>query len=222
MKHNNLICFTKQDLAADFVGSLNTLNDRIQRGLKSGKILKLKNGLYIEALDYFNEVNKSKLAEFLATRIYSPSYVSLEYALHKHHLLFSDFPVTSITTKTNRLFSNSLGTFKYSNIKQSLYFGFEEILFRGNKYYLATKAKALFDYLYLKSDLQRRNSKKMKYQLFEESGIQWANFSEEDFKEFDKYVWQSNSKKMMNIWRILDDYYAGKKFDSWAKQLLRS
>lgn len=213
--------FTKQDLISTFKGSADALNEQIKRALKNKKILQLKKGLYITVLSYFNKPDKTKLTEFIASQIYQPSYLSLEYVLLKHHLLFKNHAVTSITTKTNRTFTNFAGTFMYSNIKKSLSFGFEEVNFHGHAYRIATKAKALFDYLYLKSDLHRRNAKLLKQQLFEELDIQWKNFSEEDFKKFDEYVWKSNSPKMIKIWEILNSHFGKKDFDRWAKNLLK-
>lgn len=106
-------------------------------------------------------------------------------------------------------------------MKPSIYCGYEEVKFRQYTYRIATKAKALFDYLYLQSELDCRNEKHLQRQLFEESDIQWQNFSEEDFAQFDRYVWGSNSFKMMKVRRIIERHFDGKKFDRWAKELLR-
>ncbi len=223
-------CFTKKYLISKFVGKLETLNSSIRRALKNKKLLQLKNGLYVSTSSYLNKPDKIKFAEFIASQLYAPSYLSLEYVLQKHHLLFPDqnqSKITCISTKTNRKFINFAGTFSYSRIKKSFYFGFEKIPYKTAKnetlkkhfYYVATKAKALFDYLYLKPDLRYRNLRKLKHQIFIESGILWANFSEEDFKEFDKFVWKSNCKKMMAVLRVLSEYFEGKEFDRWAKKL---
>lgn len=199
--------------------------DHIQRALDRGGILHLKNGLYITASSYLNEPDKTKLTEYMASRLYAPSYISLQYVLEKHHLLFrteNDPPVvTSITSKTTRAFTNFAGNFSYSHVKPSIYFGFEEATFYNQIYRVATKAKALFDYFYLSADLDCRNEKRLKHQLFEESPLQWSNFSEEDFVKFDRYVWDSNSFKMMTVRRVIGRYFEGKKFDKWAKALLR-
>ena len=218
--HENSPCFTKQDLTLSFEGSANALNDRVKRALKSKKLLQLKKGLYMTSIFYFNEPDKTKLTEFIASQLCHNSYLSLEYVLHKYHLLFETPTITSITTKTNRTFTNFSGTFQYSNMKESLYFGFEEVIFHNHLYLIATKAKALFDYLYLRSDLHR-SVKYLKHQLFEELGIQWAYFSEQDFEQFDQYVWKTNSHKMMKIWQILNDHFNKKNFSKWAKELLK-
>src|SRR3989338_7979228 len=220
--------FTKADLMHAWKVSSNTANARIKQAYKSRELLKLKNGLYMTTAYYLNEKNKSKLAELSSSKLYSPSYLSLEFVLKKYNLLSKDTSmsgdtsITCISTKPNRSFSNFIGSFNYSRIKKSFHFGLEEISFNGYTYHAATKAKALFDYLYLKPDLNYRNFKKLKKQFFSELKIQWANFSEEDLQQFDQYVWKSNSAKMMTILRAIEDYFSDKKFDRWAKELLNS
>lgn len=217
---SNELFFTKKNLILKNRRTVGALDKNIYRKMKNKKILQLKRGLYVDAKAYLEETEKTKLIELISAKLCSPSYISLEYALNKYHLLFYAGIITAITTKTNRHFKNFAGNFKYFNLKKSLFCGFEEFMFNGQKYKMATKAKALFDYLYLKSDLHYRNLKKLKRQLFEKSGICWNNFSQEDFRKFDKYVWQSNSAKMMRVWEIINNYFQGKKFDSWAKELL--
>ena len=211
-------CFTKQDIIFD--GSRKSLDERIWRALKQYRILQLKKGFYITNFFYFHEPDKIKLQEFIASRIRHTSYLSLEYVLQKYHLLDGKYPITSISVKTNYSYQNFFGLFQYANLKKSLYNGFTEANFHAEKYHIATKAKALFDYLYLNSDLHR-SLKYLKHQLMEKSGIQWDNFSQEDFNEFDQYVWKSNSKKMMRILHIISNHFEEKKFDSWAKKLLK-
>lgn len=217
LEHTDLpFCFTRRNIPT-------TTHSRIKRGLQNGHILLLKKGCYMFSSTYLHEPDKIHLTEFVASQLYAPSYISVEYVLRQCALLKSDSPMhlTSVTTKTNRLFENSLARYSYSNLKSSLFFGFEERFFRGQAYLVATKGKALFDYFYLRPGLALRNRKTLRRQIMEELGFVWTNFSEEDFKEFDQYVWKSNSAKMMKIWHVLDEYFSGKKFDAWAQELLR-
>ncbi len=220
------ICFTTREFFSLFQEPERTLKGRIEQALKKNRFLSLKKGLYLLSDTYLHEPDKTQLTEYIASQIYSPSYLSLEYILEKHGLLLpsQNRPITCITTKTTRTFTNLISTFTYSNIKSAVFFDFEERTYQGQIYHVATKAKALFDYLYLKSDMPRRNEKRLKHWLTQESGIQWANFSQEDCKDFNRYVWKSNSFKMMKILRILDQHVNKEKsdrdFDAWAKQLL--
>jgi len=73
--------------------------------------------------------------------------------------------LTSITLKTPRRINNDLGIFSYRKIKSSLFYGYDTI---GKGDYLiqeATKAKALFDFLYFQKRVGRINSRDLEYDL---------------------------------------------------------
>lgn len=202
------------------------LDGQIHRALKTNIFIRLKNGLYMATSNYLQEQNKVQLLECTAHHIYQPSYLSLEYVLEKYHLLTPtmpqmSIPLTSITTKTNRTFTNFAGTFIYRNIKSNLYFGYEEMSFRDKTYHVATKTKALFDYLYLKREFGTRREKHLYVELFKKSPIQWGNFSEKDLEQFESYVWKSNSFKMMRILRAIEKHFENKKFEAWKEELLK-
>jgi hypothetical protein len=90
----------------------------------------LKKGLYVTNIYYLKEIDKTGFKEFIASKLRFPSYISLEYVLGKYNFLSeATYPLTSITTKVPRTYHNFLGTYKYSNIKEQLYFGFNEVSF---------------------------------------------------------------------------------------------
>lgn len=216
------ICITKQDIMSRFQLSYEAAHARIKRALKKGSLLLLKRGLYLNANAYLHESDGIGLIEFIASRLRSDSYISLEYALQKHQMLSSPpiQNITAITIGQTSHYKNFAGNFVYKNIKSACYFGYQEAKFHDQTYLIATKAKALFDYLYLRPEFGSRNEKFLHRQLFQESPIQWENFFEEDFKQFDEYVWQSNSFKMMRLRRVIERYFENKKFDKWSKELL--
>lgn len=240
------IFVTKRGLMTQFRLSSEAAQGRIKRAVRAGSLLPLKKGLYLNAnayaYVYAYESERAGLAELIASKLNSDSYISLEYILRKYGVLPSQtsessqisqpsqlpqsipsqsLSITSVTTRQTPDFSNFAGNFVYKNIKSACYFGFEEVKFRDQVYRVATKAKALFDYLYLKSEFGSRNEKYLYRQLFHESQIQWKNFSEEDFKKFEQYVWISNSFKMMRLRRAIETYFENKKFDAWRKELLK-
>lgn len=94
----------------------------LYRYFKSGKLIRLKKGLYITK-DYVEKLEKSdkisSYTEFIANIQYEPSYISLEYLLYENNLL-TEIPLnfTLITTKKYS-FSNYSGTFIYHKIKKS-------------------------------------------------------------------------------------------------------
>lgn len=225
------ICVTKLDIMVQFHIGPEAAQGRIKRAVRVGSLLPLKRGLYLNASAYVHESDRVGLAEFIASQLHSDSYISLEYMLQKYEILppqpspspqsIQSSPcITSVTTRQTPAVNNFAGNFIYKNIKSACYFGFEEVKFRDQVYRVATKAKALFDYLYLRPEFGLRNEKYLYRQLFQESKIQWGNFSEEDFKNFEKYVWTSNSFKMMRLRRAIETYFESKKFDVWRKELL--
>lgn len=89
----------------------------------------------------------------IANHIYSPSYISMEFALRHYNLIPEGvFMKTSITTKKSQILSWDLGSFKYNSIKPSLFWGYH--LEKNNlwkQYLLADIEKAICDFLYLKN-----------------------------------------------------------------------
>ena len=82
--------------------------------LQSGKLIRVKKGLYVLGEeDRESPLNK----ELLANLIFGPSYVSQEYALQYYGLLLERvMMVTSMTTKRNKLFHTPIGEYKYTYI----------------------------------------------------------------------------------------------------------
>ena len=115
---------------------------------KQGFLIRLRKNLYI-----LNENDRAVTPSraFLGNQLYSPSYISLEYALSFYGLIPERVAdVTCVTTKKTQTFSNAFGTFRYQHIKQECFFGFTSQRDENNlPFFLATKEKALLDFLYL-------------------------------------------------------------------------
>ncbi len=192
--------FTKQNLRAYFKGGVNTFNAQIKYALGRGDILKLKNGYYISNDFYVRTKNQDALREYIAGQLKAPSYLSKEYVMQKYGLLTEAiYSISSVSLKKRGSFQNFLGFFIYSSVKEDLYFGFEKKRYLSNFYYEANKAKAVFDYLYLKKNINL----KLKPEILEGLRINWDNFSKKDFDLFNEYCIQSKSKKMLRIASIL-------------------
>ena len=88
-----------------------------------------------------------------------------------------------------------MGIFFYHKIKARLFTGFRILEKDGFFTYEATKAKALFDSLYLRKNLlmDKRN--------VEELRLNVENLNEKDKEELEKYIELESSKRMK---RILD------------------
>lgn len=123
-----------------------TLND----WLNNGWIKRIRRFWYAnssfnpEGIDYF----------FIANKIYSPSYISLESALsHYGFIPEATLQITSVSTRKTNLFDTQFGVFSYQSIKNNLYFGYEVIKNNSRPFILATPEKAMLDYLYLHSKI---------------------------------------------------------------------
>ncbi len=191
---------TKQELSLLWDKEGRNLDNKIQTLLDNNELISFKNGLYVSK-DYFQrQVGNAAYAEFIANILYYPSYLSLEYVLQKENVIpEAVYSYTSITNKITRNYQNNLGDFSYRSIKPELFVGFQDINFNGNyRIKIATKTKALFDWLYLKTFVGS-----LKQELEHDLRINWELFSSSDFTEFAKYAKLSKVKKMIQIYEII-------------------
>jgi len=178
------------------------LSANIKRWLKKGVLISLKNGLYVTKEYVQSLPDKQSYFEFIACILKMPSYLSSEYVMQKYSMLTEAvFSITSITRKKTNLYINSLGTFHYSNIKKELFTGYRILNRNGFEIKEATKAKALFDFLYLRL----RRVAEINKEMVESFRLNLYEFSQTDFKEFDKYLELSGLRKLKNLTFILKE-----------------
>lgn len=199
--------FSKQNLGLALGKEGKDLSYWIQKLLSQKLLIPLKKGIYISSyyrdLISQNPSDKEWYLVYLANMLRSPSYVSLEHVLSRYNMIpEASFAVTSITTKSSRAYSSELTTFVYRNIKEELFFGYENGMFKDKTVRIASKAKALFDFLYLKSF---ENKEAMASYLLETGRINWDVLTAKDKDEFAKAVAISFSKKMQSIVVLLKE-----------------
>jgi len=188
--------FNKETLQRVIEVSDDSLYSNIKRWLKNGELMQLKKGLYVTK-GYIQAVsNKQNYTEFIANILKQPSYLSGEYILQKYSMLTeSVFSVTSVTLKKTGRYKNVFGTYLYSNIKEELFTGYKIISKDSNEIKEATKAKALFDFLYFR--LWRLPPVTREY--LESLRLNLGEMQADDFVEFDSYVKLTNMKKFANL-----------------------
>jgi len=187
--------------ASVLIGKKNwNLDKKIARLKNKGYLANLKKGFYVTSVYLNSQINKNIYCQYIANILRYPSYLSLEYVLSENNLIPEAVYIwTSVTSKSSRQYENSLGMFVYKNIKKDLFTGFKKRKVGEFKIAIASLAKALFDYLYLKRNL----GVDLESELKEGLRINWLNFSDLDLRELEKYVELSQSGKMKKILKII-------------------
>lgn len=141
----------------------NTLKSYIRRGMKRKEIIQLKRDIFVTREYFDRNKNKRGYQFFLANHLLEGSYISLDTALDYYGL----FPeglgnvVNSVSYKTTREFINNVAYFKYKNIKKELFSDFKAVEIGEYTVLIAEVYKALFDYIYYKSDYLRNYYKEI-------------------------------------------------------------
>jgi predicted transcriptional regulator of viral defense system len=147
-----------------------------------GWIYALKRGLY--ELTYPKDFVIPDM--YIANRLYSPSYISLETALSNYSIIPEvSMAVTSIATKPTRRFKNKHGIFVYRTVRPGAFTGYYVERQGFFDILIAEPEKALIDYIYFKT---YRNKK---FNL-EDERIDKDIVSKLNKKKLDRYSRQYN------------------------------
>ncbi|MCF7795448.1 hypothetical protein K9M50_03750 [Patescibacteria group bacterium] len=198
-KTKDLLIFNKNYLKLLEKDS-NNLNANIKYWLKNNNIISLKNGTYIFKDVYNKENNKDLYLEYIANQLLKPSYLSLEYVLAKYQIMSEPVrSLTSITLKGSRDFNNKLGTWRYYQMPRELFTGFYSISFKGQDIAIASKAKALFDFLYLRF----RRGPMPNIENIKQLHLNLENLNKNDKKEFYSFFKLISGKRWDALKEIL-------------------
>jgi len=121
---------------------------QLDRWVKSGRVLRLRRGVYILTEPYSNAAAHPFAA---ANALKKASYVSLQTALSHYGMIPEYVPVTtSVTTGRPEELTTPIGRFQFQHVNPRLFFGFAEVeVSRDQRALLASPQKALIDLLYL-------------------------------------------------------------------------
>lgn len=186
---------------ARFENNTTYLKVLLSRYNKAGKIIRLKKGVYTSD-KYLTNLKVAggfgAYPEFIANVLSEPSYLSLEYVLHEHGIL-TDIPTnfTSVTLNKPISFTNNLGTYTYHHIKSCLYTGFETIKTGDFIIRKASKAKALFDFLYYRKNIITNQDS------FLELRLNLENISINETRELKRYC-KAEETKMLKIFSYFE------------------
>lgn len=151
---------------------------KIRRDVKEGKLYRFKQGLY--------EDNPNLDGKYLCLAIYSPSYLSFEYALSRYGLIPERvYAYTSATFRKgkSKTYVSHFGRFTYRDVPEDVYtFGVNVIQENGYAYMIATPEKAICDKLYIMPPVT--SVKKIKEMLFDDLRIDEELFFSLSFEDF--------------------------------------
>lgn len=171
---------------------------RLAEWQKKGYIKKIINRWYI-----FTDIEiKDHTLLWIANRIYSPSYISMEFGLSYYELIpEAVFTLTSISSRKTIIFETTLGAFSYRHLKPSLYFGYEIKEWQGFPLKIAKPEKLILDFLYLNPQMKKekdwqglRINSEQYQQLIDEEKLEnylalfQSTALEKRFSHFQKYT----------------------------------
>jgi predicted transcriptional regulator of viral defense system len=182
IKGKNIKLFSPLDVQRFLGRSKVAVRFLLYRLKKSGYIVSVKRGLYKLTNEQISDL-------YIANKLYTPSYISLEFALSYHGVIPETvYEVTSVTTKATRRFETLGKVFSYRTIKKSAFTGYEVQKQQGLSFNIADAEKAFVDINYLRL-IQRQKP------------ISRFNKEKIDSKKAIKYASLFGNKKLAGIIR---------------------
>lgn len=194
--------YTRQNLELVLGSKRRTVDYRIAKFIDDGVLAPIKPGFYLNKQLLSQAKNKQAFLEYVGCVVKYPAYVSLSYALSQYELIpESVYTITYITSKKTGQYSSTVVNYSYRSIKQELFTGYEKRQFQQNQYLFASKAKALFDFIYLAPLTDSQSYPEL---LFN-SRINWSNLLPSEQKQFIAFCLDSGSKKMQKVVQTLKE-----------------
>ncbi len=125
-------------------------HNRIQTLVRAGWFLRVKRGLYL-IVEGLASRSISDISLFIISQaLNKDSYISLDSALN-YYQMFDQYSknVAAINYRFSKQYIFQGNVFKFIKVAKKYYFGFTRIRQDGKMINMATKEKALLDYLYL-------------------------------------------------------------------------
>ncbi len=155
--------FTLQEISLYFPElSKESLKDRLRYAVKTGKLLRLRKGIYAKV--------KYNLFE-LANKLYTPSYISLETVLRQTGIIFQESSTITLVSYLSREIVIDKQRIVYRKIKDEILTNRIGIIEKDH-YFIAEKERAFLDSVFLYKDFHFDNLKPLNWQkVFETLSI---------------------------------------------------
>lgn len=142
-KYKNAPLIYSRDVVREAPNHEQAVRNQLGRWRTRKLLLKLKKGVYVLRGEAGPDLN------WIANRLYEPSYISLEHALSFYDLIPERVAdITSVTTLKTKTFQNELGNFVYRHLKLEAFRGFKKAGAPKLPFFIAEPEKALVDFLY--------------------------------------------------------------------------
>lgn len=166
---------THEALAYHLSPEISNVNAKVSYMVKKGELVRLKKGVYM-----FSEAYRTKPVDLIAVAnmLYTPSYISFEYALSYYGLIPERvYEVTSATLHGKKRFDTPLGYFTYRPVPKKAYsIGLDWIYDSDNGGKLiATPEKALCDKIHSDRGIGRLTQKSLYAYIENDLRIEWES-----------------------------------------------
>lgn len=195
--------FTHEEIAYLLKDEVSNVNAKISYMVKQEILIRLKKGLYA-----FSELYQDSPVEIIsvANLLYTPSYVSFDYALSYYGLIPERvYEVTSATLHAKKTYETPLGRFSYRPIPLEVYalgvdWLYDEV--NGGKF-IATPEKALCDKIRSDRGVGRLKQEKMREYLMYDLRIEWGALLALDIMLIDEISKRYKSYNLMSLSSLL-------------------
>lgn len=144
LKGKGILLFTATDICRLFGVSRVATTFLLHRYAQKGFILRVKRGFYA-----FPDALPPE--PYIANRIYSPSYLSMEFALSYHGVTPETvYELTSVTSKSPRRFEVLKKFYVYRHIRREAYTGYDTVKQGNFSFFIADAEKAFIDANYFR------------------------------------------------------------------------
>jgi predicted transcriptional regulator of viral defense system len=200
-----ILCFAKtayittQNLKP-LLSSYTNPDDFIARMVKSGELIRLKNGFFLIS----EKIQDSPVPyEQIANLLYGPSYISFEWALSFYKMIPEGVYVpTSASVGRSKIFNTPLGSFDYMQLSHHRYaIGIDQKENTAGRFLIATPEKALADLIHLKS--RHLEGRDLLVDLIESRRIDEEQLKQLDKKHLSEIANRYRSKSITNLVNVL-------------------
>jgi len=177
---SNKTVFSFKDIALLWGDSGNAARVRVNYYLKNGDFYRIHQGFYAKDKNY----NKNELA----TKVYTPSYISFETVLGKAGVTFQHYGQIFVASYLTRKISADKQAYSYRKIKESVLTNNAGIEHKDN-YSIATSERAFLDVVYLNKNYHFDNLSVLDWnKIFEILPIYSNKRMEKEIKTYQKNI----------------------------------